>query len=212
MARVIAGMTMSLGGFVSDRNGDLSRLYPDMEAIRATGAVVMGRRSYDMGNVDFTGYEFQTPIFVLTHRAPEEVAKGQSNRLTFTFIEDGIESVIAQAKAAAGDRDVTVGDDASTIQQCLAAGVGGRAAHRPARCAALRRTPAVRSGGRRAGRAGNDPGDRISRRHAPAVSGRALSAALHLFDRAREQTSERLSGLRLRSSCSVCVGSRPGAT
>jgi dihydrofolate reductase len=80
MARVIVGMTMSLDGFVSDRNGDVGRLYPDMEAmrqteqlqeaIRSTGAVVMGRRSYEMGNGDFTGYELQVPIFVLTHQAP----------------------------------------------------------------------------------------------------------------------------------------------
>ncbi len=60
MARVIVGMTMSLDGFVNDRNGDVGRLYPDMEAmrqseqlheaIRSTGAVVMGRRSYEAGS------------------------------------------------------------------------------------------------------------------------------------------------------------------
>ncbi len=65
MARVIVGMTMSLDGYVSDRNGDVGRLYPDMatmrqteqlqEVIRSTGAVVMGRRSYEMGNGDYAG-------------------------------------------------------------------------------------------------------------------------------------------------------------
>jgi dihydrofolate reductase len=133
MARVIAGMTMSLDGFINDRNGDVSRLYPDFdalretdavqEAIRTTGAVVMGRRSYDMGEGDFTGYEFQTPIFVLTHRAPDQVAKGENDNLSFTFVTDGIESAIAQAKAAAGDKDVTVIGGASTVQQCLNAGL-----------------------------------------------------------------------------------------
>jgi dihydrofolate reductase len=70
-------MAMSLDGFVNDPNGDVSRLYPDLdalrktvilqEAIKTTGAVVMGRGAYDMAQGDFTGYEFQVPIFVLTH-------------------------------------------------------------------------------------------------------------------------------------------------
>lgn len=133
MARVIVGMTMSLDGFVNDRNGDVDRLYPDMEAmrqteqlqeaIRSTGAVVMGRRSYEMGNGDFTGYELQVPIFVLTHQVPEQVAKGENDKLTFTFVTEGIERVIDQAKAAAGDKDVTVVGGASTIHQCIEAGL-----------------------------------------------------------------------------------------
>jgi dihydrofolate reductase len=133
MARVIVGMAMSLDGFVNDRNGDVGPLYPDMEAmresepvqeaIRSTGADVMGRRSYEMGNGDFTGYEFQVPIFVLTHQAPERVAKGENDRLTFTFVTEGIARAIEQAKAAAGDKDVTVVGGASTIQQCIEAGL-----------------------------------------------------------------------------------------
>lgn len=45
MARVVAGMTMSLDGFINDRNGDVSRLYPDMDALRETDTVqeAMGR-------------------------------------------------------------------------------------------------------------------------------------------------------------------------
>ncbi len=133
MARVIVGMRMSLDGFVSDRAGEVDRLYPDMEAmrqteelreaIRSTGAVVMGRRSYEMGNGDFTGYEFQVPIFVLTHRAPERAAKGENDKLTITFVTEGIERAIGQAKAAAGDKDVTVVGGASTIRQCIEAGL-----------------------------------------------------------------------------------------
>src|SRR6266705_60183 len=95
MAKVIIGMTMSLDGFVNDRNGDVSRLYPDLEALRqteflqevikTTGAVVMGRRAYDMAEGDFTDYEFQVPIVVLTHDVPEKVAKGENDQLTLTF-------------------------------------------------------------------------------------------------------------------------------
>ncbi len=133
MGNVIVGATISLDGFMSDRNGDVSRLYPDFEAlhntemlheeIRATGAVVMGRHAYDMAAGDFTGYEYQTPIFVLTHHLPEQAAIGQNDRLTVTFVTDGIESAIAQAKAAADGKQVTVVGGASTAQQCLRAGL-----------------------------------------------------------------------------------------
>src|SRR5437667_10268738 len=116
MGKVIVGATMSLDGFMNDRNGDVSRLYPDLEAlrrtemlqeeIRTTGAVVMGRRAYDMAEGDLTDYEYQVPIFVLTHHVPEKMAKGQNDRLTVTFVIEGIESAIEKAKAAAGDRQI----------------------------------------------------------------------------------------------------------
>jgi dihydrofolate reductase len=133
MGIVIAGMAMSLDGFVNDRNGDVSHLYPDLDAlrktnilqedIRTTGAVVMGWRAYDMAQGDFTGYEFQVPIFVLTHTVPQKAAKGENEKLKFSFVTDGIESAIRQAKAAAGDRNVSVIGGASTVQQCLRAGL-----------------------------------------------------------------------------------------
>ena len=133
MGKVIVGTTMSLDGFINDRNGDVSRLYPDLEALRrtemlqeeiqTTGAVVMGRQAYDMAEGDFTDYEFQVPIFVLTHHVPAKVAKGENERLTFTFVTDGIESAIEKAKAAAGDKYVMVIGGANTAQQCIRAGL-----------------------------------------------------------------------------------------
>jgi dihydrofolate reductase len=64
--KVIVGIAMSLDGIINDDAGEVSRLYPDMEALRATaslqeairttGAVVMGRRAYDMAQGDYTGY------------------------------------------------------------------------------------------------------------------------------------------------------------
>jgi dihydrofolate reductase len=133
MGKVIIGTTMSLDGFMNDRNGDVSLLYPDLEALRrtemlqeeiqTTGAVVMGRRAYDMAEGDFTDYEFQVPIFVLTHHVPEKVAKGENERLTFTFVTDGIESAIEKAQAAAGDKHVMVIGGANTAQQCIQAGL-----------------------------------------------------------------------------------------
>ncbi len=133
MGNVIIGATLSLDGFMSDRNGDVSRLYPDFEAlhktemlreeVRETGAVVMGRRAFDMAQGDLTGYEYQVSIFVLTHVVPEQPVKGENDRLTVSFVTDGIESAIAKAKAAAGDKQVTVVGGASTAQQCLRAGL-----------------------------------------------------------------------------------------
>jgi dihydrofolate reductase len=133
MGKVIIGATMSLDGFMNDRNGDVSRLYPDLKAlrriemlqeeIRTTGAVVMGRRAYDMGEGDLTDYEYQVPIFVLTHAVPEQVVKGENDQLTVTFVTDGVESALEKAKAAAGDKQVTVVGGANTAQQCLRAGL-----------------------------------------------------------------------------------------
>jgi dihydrofolate reductase len=133
MGNVIIGATLSLDGFMNDRNGDISRLYPDFEAlhetemlqeeIQTTGAVVMGRHAYDMAQGDLTGYEYQVPIFVLTHHVPKEAIRGENDRLTVTFVTDGIERAIEQAKTAARDKQVTVVGGAQTAQQCLRAGL-----------------------------------------------------------------------------------------
>ena len=132
MGKVVVGMTVSLDGFVNDRNGSVARLYPDLaalaqtesllEAMANTGAVVMGRRAYEMANGDFTGYEFQVPIFVVTHHPPKEVAKGENAKLSFTFVDD-LHSAVERAKRAAGTRDVTVVGGASTVQQCISSGL-----------------------------------------------------------------------------------------
>jgi dihydrofolate reductase len=133
MAKVVGGMTLSLDGFASDAHGDVSRLYPDLgelrntemlqKEIRTTGAVVMGRNSYDMGDPDWYAdhYEYQVPIFVVTHHVPEKKPK-ESDALTITFVTDGIESAVAQASAAAGDKNIML-IGASVNQQCIDAGL-----------------------------------------------------------------------------------------
>jgi len=127
-------MTISLDGFVADQNGNAGRLYPDLaalrdtaymkEAIEQTGAVLMGRRTFEMGDPDsYVGnYEFQVPIFVLTHHPPSVVPK-QDEHLTFTFVTDGIKSAVAQAKAAAREKAVQVVGGVSIAQQLLDAGL-----------------------------------------------------------------------------------------
>jgi dihydrofolate reductase len=135
MARVILGMTLSLDGFVNDRNGKVGALYPDLdtlrntepmrEAIQNTGAVVMGWNAFAMAkDPDFYAgnYEFQVPIFVLTHEVPRKHPK-ETDQLKFTFVTGGIESAIRQAKVAAGEKDVVVIGGASAAQQCLRAGL-----------------------------------------------------------------------------------------
>ena len=134
MATVTAGMTVSLDGFIADREGSASRLYPDLAdlqgtdymnaAIEETGAVIMGRRTFEMGDPDsFVGnYEFQVPIFVVTHDPPAAPPR-QDEHLTFTFVTDGVEPAIEQAKTAAGDKVVQVVGGANLIQQLLNAGL-----------------------------------------------------------------------------------------
>jgi dihydrofolate reductase len=135
MGKVILGMTLSLDGFINDRHGSVEKLYPDLvtwretapgrESIQNTGAVVMGRNSYAMAEDPdwFAGnYEYQVPIFVLTHTIPEKMPR-QSSDLTFTFVTDGIQSAVRQARAAAREKEVNVIGAASTAQQCLQAGL-----------------------------------------------------------------------------------------
>lgn len=135
MGKVVLGMTMSLDGFINDRDGSVASLYPDLDdlrnmeslqkAIRTTGAVVMGWNAFAMAeDLDWYAgnYEFQVPIFVLTHQVPKKLPN-ETGKLTFTFVTDGVESAIEQAKAAARDKDVTIIGGASTAQQCLRTGL-----------------------------------------------------------------------------------------
>lgn len=67
-------------------------------------------------------YEFQVPLFVVTKSAPKKLPK-QTDKLTFTFVTDGVASAIDQAKMAAGDKDVTIVGGASIAAQCMSAGL-----------------------------------------------------------------------------------------
>lgn len=133
MGKVVGGMTLSLDGFASDSQGSVAALYPDLgnlrytemlqEEIRTTGAVVMGKNSYNMGDPDSfaENYEYQVPIFVLTHHIPEKKPK-ETQALKVHFVTDGIESAIAKARVAAGDKNIVL-IGASINQQCIKAGL-----------------------------------------------------------------------------------------
>ena len=102
------------------------------ESLRSTGAVIMGRRMFSGGagpweddpNADgWWGDDppFHVPVFVLTHHPRETVVK--QGGTSFTFVTEGIEAALEQARAAAGDKDVAIGGGASVAQQYLKAGL-----------------------------------------------------------------------------------------
>lgn len=134
MTKVIFGMTLSLDGFINDTDGGIAVLYPDhqefgkseimQEAIRDTGAVVMGRRTFELaGDPDHyaVDYEFQVPIFVVTHRPPDKKPK-ENEQLRFTFVDDIGEAIKLAIQAAEG-KDVTVVGGVSIGRQLLKAGL-----------------------------------------------------------------------------------------
>ena len=91
------------------------------ESFKDTAAVVVGRRMFDVANGWGDNPPFHMPVFVITHNASEKLVK--EGGTTFTFVTDGIERALEQAKAAAGDKDVSVAGGANIIQQYLSAGL-----------------------------------------------------------------------------------------
>ncbi len=83
----------------------------------ATGAVITGRRTFDLAGGWSGDHHGGVPIFVLTHAAPAEPAPGSAR-----YVTDGVETGVAQAKAAAGERDILL-HGAATAQACLRAGL-----------------------------------------------------------------------------------------
>jgi dihydrofolate reductase len=102
------------------------------EGVRATGAVVMGRRMYSGGSGPWEqdpkarGWwgddpPFHAPVFVLTHHEREPLP--MEGGTTFNFVTDGIEAAIERAKSAAGGKDVLVAGGGIIVQQAIAAGL-----------------------------------------------------------------------------------------
>jgi dihydrofolate reductase len=141
MTRIVLDMSMSLDGFIADKNGSDAGLNNwvfngqvpvaagDMnfqlvseasavvfrEFVENAAAAVFGRRTYEA-----TGETapFQLPSFVLTHHAEPSQTKDGA---TVTFVTEGIESALTQAKAAANGRDVYIFGGGDTAQQYLRA-------------------------------------------------------------------------------------------
>jgi dihydrofolate reductase len=100
------------------------------EVTKGIGAYIMGRKMFGGGDGPWdeawTGWwgedpPYHVPVFVLTHHArPPLPMQGGT---TFTFVTDGIESALELARAAAGDKDVSIAGGASAVRQYLAAGL-----------------------------------------------------------------------------------------
>jgi dihydrofolate reductase len=139
MSVSVLDMSMSLDGYVADPDDflggeDGERLHKWAEAESghpspvgqfqdewaAAGAVLAGRRTAEL--MDHWGGDHDgLPIFVPSHRPPGPAARWRYPLVT--YVTDGIESAMAQAKAAAGGRDVQVRAGAYTVQRALEAGV-----------------------------------------------------------------------------------------
>lgn len=150
MGKVVADISMSLDGYVTGPNPGLHNGLGDggeplhdwavssddevdatvlREATEGTGAVVMGRRLFDIvdgpdGWSDDMGYGAglvgTPPFFVVTHSAPAHVRLD----LDFTFVTDGLEAAIARARDAAGDaKDAVVMGGGDVVGQSVAAGL-----------------------------------------------------------------------------------------
>ena len=90
-----------------------------LEEIKETGAVLSGRNTVEQADYWGGDHHDGVPIFVVSHRPP---GSSVANYPLVTYVTDGIASAMAQAKAAAADRDVLV-HGAYTAQTALQAGV-----------------------------------------------------------------------------------------
>lgn len=96
----------------------------DAEQVRerhaTTGAVVIGKRTFDVGVGLWRDTPFPVPCFVITHQ-PREPLIMKSDR--FTFVTDGLQSALRQARDSAGDRSVLIMGGPSTGRQFVRAGL-----------------------------------------------------------------------------------------
>jgi dihydrofolate reductase len=143
MSKVIADITMSLDGYVTGPSGDVDELHAwvtdqdpvDTEilerATAETGAVVMGRRLFDIvdgpnGWTKDMGYGAQQagtpPFFVVTHSAPQHVRLQGELGMRFTFVDD-LMAAVDQARTAATDGHVVIMGGGDVIGQAMEQGL-----------------------------------------------------------------------------------------
>lgn len=146
MPKVTTQFTMSLDGFIADENDSVSRLLgwyrsgdtpysipgTDMvfkisrasaallqEAWGQIGAIVTGRRDFDVSEAWGGRPPFNVPTFIVTHHVPQQWA-GEGS--PFTFVTKGVVSAVARAREAAGNKNVAV-SGTQIVKQCLEAGL-----------------------------------------------------------------------------------------
>jgi dihydrofolate reductase len=146
MATVVADMSMSLDGFIAGPNdridevfawfssGDVEVPVPNRHVIPSfrvdeasaaelrntmdtLGGIVTGRRTFDLAGGWAGAHPMDAPVWIVTHNPPDGY-----DDAPFTFVTDGVESAVGQAREAAGDGLVGVAG-ASIVRQGLNAGV-----------------------------------------------------------------------------------------
>lgn len=146
MSRVFTGFTMSLDGFIARPNDDVRRLFKwyfsgdteiplndgqfiakvsagSAEIIREcftiSGALVTGRRDFDVSKAWGGKSPLNVPTFIVTHQPPAEWMQPGS---PFVFVTEGVERAVELAKQAAGTKDVIIGGT-TIVRQLLKAGL-----------------------------------------------------------------------------------------
>lgn len=146
MGATVANMSMSLDGYIEDSSGGVNEVFAWLssgddavavpgderefrtapasaeylrEAFAATGALVCGRRLFDLTHGWSGRHPAGVPVFVVTHRPPDDWAHPDA---PFTFVTDGVASAVEQARAAAGERTVAIAS-ADITRQCLDLGL-----------------------------------------------------------------------------------------
>jgi dihydrofolate reductase len=139
MTKLIADMSMSLDGKIADPDDDATMLFDwffggDTEvgpfrvseqsaellkdAFGSIGALIGGRRYFDLAEGWGGNHPMGVPVYILTHEPPADWPEDS----TIRFVTDGLESAVAQATEAAQGRDIGVATP-SLVRQCLDAGV-----------------------------------------------------------------------------------------
>jgi dihydrofolate reductase/uncharacterized protein YndB with AHSA1/START domain len=146
MGKIITQFTMSLDGFIAGPNDEVHHIFKwynsgDVEfTVKGSGmvfkipqasanllqrgwgkvgAIVTGRRDFDVSNAWGGQTVLGVPTFIVTHSVPQEWVDKQP---LFIFVTNGVESAVAQAKKAAGENNVSVGGT-TIVQQCLKLGL-----------------------------------------------------------------------------------------
>ena len=149
MAIVLAGFTMSLDGFIADpddntenlfdyfNSGDTEFVFPGgkmtvrlspasamvmRDIWQRVGAIVVGRRMFDIAHGWGGSHPLNAPVFVVSHSIPEGWPRDDAPFTFVTGVADGVESAIEQAKKVAGEKMVIVAG-ANVAQQAFKAGL-----------------------------------------------------------------------------------------
>ena len=128
MAKTILYMATSFDGYVAGPHDEVDWMdaYGDVEYgfehfLATVGAIIMGRRTYDVGVEKqwFSQYDYKSPILVVSGNRPT----APSNDADFTFVTEGIEAAHIRAKETAGRKNIYIFGGANIAQQYLQAGL-----------------------------------------------------------------------------------------